>query len=220
MPDLLPCVETKPAGPVRSSVVWLHGLGANGHDFEPIVPMLRLPSTRFVFPHAPNRPVTINGGMVMPAWYDIRSLAFGPGREDDTGIRASAAQVEALIAREVERGVPAEKIVLGGFSQGAAMALHVGHRHREKLAGLVILSGYLLLPHLLSEGAPANAATPIFFGHGRHDDVVPILGGRAAYGAFDRPGREVTWKEYPIAHQVNPEEIADIGTWIKATLEG
>lgn len=213
---MLPCVEISPRTPATASVVWLHGLGASGHDFEPIVPYLGLPHARFVFPHAPERPVTINGGYVMPSWYDIRHLDFvSAGREDEADILASSAATAELIAREEARGVPAERIVLAGFSQGGAIALHQGHRHPGRLAGILALSTYLVRPHALAEGAPANADTPVFFGHGRFDDVVPLFAGRHAYEAFARPGRDVRWKEYPMAHEVCPPEIADIGAWLR-----
>ncbi|MDP2310952.1 MAG: carboxylesterase [Pseudomonadota bacterium] len=212
---LLDCVEIGPRGPATASVVWMHGLGASGHDFEPIVPPLGLPHVRFVFPHAPARPVTINGGMVMPSWYDIRHLDFvRDGREDEAQIKHSTGQIEALLAREVSRGVPASRIVVAGFSQGGAIALHVGHRHAERLAGIMCLSSYLVRPTALAEGHPANADTPMLFQHGRFDDVVPIRAGRASYEAFVRPGRDVRWNDYPMAHEVCPAQVADIGRWL------
>ena len=216
---LLPCVEVEPRVPVTASVVWLHGLGASGDDFPPIVPHLRLPHVRFVFPHAPARPVTINGGYVMPSWYDIRSLDFhARDREDIAQIRASAVAIEALLAREVARGVPPERTVLAGFSQGGALALYVAHRHASRLAGAMVLSAYLLAPDALAEGSPANADTPLLFQHGRHDDVVPDFAGRAAYDAFARPGRDVLRKTYTMGHEVCPQQIADIGAWLRARI--
>jgi phospholipase/carboxylesterase len=211
----LPCVEIEPQGPATSAVVWLHGLGASGHDFEPIVPYLRLPSTRFVFPHAPERPVTINGGWVMPAWYDIKSLSLGKDREDADDIRRSAVDVVALIDRERARGVPTDRIVLAGFSQGGAMALHVGHRYPEKLAGLLILSAYLVLEDTFAaEGSSANAATPAMVMHGSYDDVVPMDGGRQIVERLTTPGRDVRWKSYPMGHEVCPPQIRDVAEWL------
>lgn len=211
----LPCLEIGPPD-ATASVVWLHGLGASGDDFEPIVPHLRLPHVRFVFPHAPARPVTINGGYVMPSWYDIRHLDFvGEGRESEDDIRASGAQVAALIEREAARGVPPERTVLAGFSQGGALALHVGHRYPATLAGILVLSGYLVRPGALAEGHAANADTPLLFGHGRFDDVVPHFAGRLAFEAFARPGRDARWKDYPMGHEVCPEEIGDIAFWLR-----
>lgn len=211
----LACVDIEPRGPATASVVWMHGLGASGHDFEPIVPQLGLPHVRFVFPHATERAVTINGGMVMPSWYDIRHLDFvRADREDEAQIHDATAQIEALIAREVGRGVPTSRIVVAGFSQGAALALHVGHRHAERLAGVVCLSGYLVRPAALHEGHPANADTPMIFHHGRFDDVVPPLAGRAAFEAFARDGRDVRWKDYSMGHEVCPQQVADIGRWL------
>ncbi len=215
----LTCVEVQSKVPATASVVWLHGLGASGHDFEPVVPMLGMPHARFVFPHAPQRPVTINGGYVMPSWYDIRHLDFqSAGREDEADIKASSEAVAALIAKEESRGIPASRIVLAGFSQGGALALHLGHRHPATLAGLMVLSAYLLRPEALAEGHPANAKTPILFAHGRQDDVVPHFAGKAAYQVFATPGRDVVFKDYPMAHAVCVEQIADIGAWLRARL--
>lgn len=213
--SLLPCVEIDPRIPATASVVWLHGLGASGHDFEPIVPYLKLPHVRFVFPHAPARPVTINGGYVMPSWYDIRRLDFvADGREDEAQIHASTTQIDALLAREAERGIPASRVVLAGFSQGGALALHVGHRYPERLAGMLILSAYLLRPEALAEGHPSNADTPLQVMHGREDEVVPLFAGRHVYETFIRPGRDVRWQEYRMGHEVCPAQIADIGRWL------
>lgn len=212
---LLPCVEIETKQPATASVVWLHGLGASGDDFVPIVPLLALPHVRFVFPHAPARPVTINAGYVMPSWYDIRSLGFGAtAREDEAQIQTSSAQINALLAREVSRGVPASRIVLAGFSQGGALALHVGHRHTDTLAGLMILSGYLLRPDALAEGSPANALTPLLVQHGAHDDVVPVAAGRQIVETMSAPGRDVRWRDYPMGHEVCPPQIRDIAAWL------
>jgi phospholipase/carboxylesterase len=215
--ELLPCIEVEPRLPCRASVVWLHGLGASGSDFEPVAQMLGFPDVRFLFPDAPVRAVTVNRGLRMRAWYDIRSFSRDRSREDADGIVASAALVTRLLDREVARGVPAGRTALGGFSQGAAMALYVGHRYPARLAGILSLSGYLVLPDTLAEGHAANARTPLFFGHGTQDDVVPMVGGRAAYAALAVGGRDVTWKDYPIGHSVSPAEIADVGRWLRST---
>ncbi len=217
---LLPCIEVEARGPATASVIWLHGLGANGHDFEPIVPHLKLSHARFVFPNAPAIPITINGGFVMPGWYDLRSLELSPtvkDREDPTQIRQSAAAVEALIAREVERGVRHDRIVLAGFSQGGAMALHVAPRHAHKLAGLMVLSAYQLLVGSGGEHE-ANASTPALFCHGRNDSMVPMFAGQAAYESARRPGRDVRWHEFPIGHEVSMPEIQTIGAWLRERL--
>ena len=215
---VLPCVEVGPRGQAEGAVVWLHGLGADGHDFEPIVPWLRLPDVRFVFPHAPLRPVTINGGVVMPAWYDITTLGEDGG-EDAADVRESAQDVEALLARERQRGVPGGRIVLAGFSQGAAIALYSGVRHRETLAGIMVLSGYeVMAGSREAEASPANRRTPMLFGHGTEDPLVPVERGRAAHRAYATPEREAEWREYPMAHQVCDAEIADVRDWLHARL--
>jgi phospholipase/carboxylesterase len=197
-------------------VIWLHGLGADGNDFAPIVPELvspDWPSLRFVFPHAPVRPVTVNGGMPMRAWYDI--LGFDLiSRQDEAGIRASIAAVEALIAREHERGVPSERIVLAGFSQGGAIALAAGLRHAQRLAGIVALSTYLpLADSLADERSAANAATPIFWGHGTMDPVVILQRGLDSRTALEALGYAIDWHTYPMPHSVCAEEIADLRAW-------
>jgi phospholipase/carboxylesterase len=214
---VLPAVELEPEAPAQRSVVWLHGLGADGHDFPPIVPELGLDpalAIRWVFPHAPAIPVTINGGMVMPAWYDIRALDFHR-RHDEAGIRLSAARVERLIRRENERGVPSERIVLAGFSQGGAIALHVALRHAERLAGVVALSTYLVLGESLAgERHAANAELGIFQAHGTLDPMVPVARGSASRDALRALGHPVEWHEYPMGHQVCAEEIEDLGRWL------
>lgn len=198
----------------------MHGLGADGHDFEPIVPMLGCPDVRFVFPHAPSLPVTINGGMVMPAWYDIRTLEPGEDREDESHIRVSAQRIEALVDRELARGIEPSKLVLAGFSQGGAMALHVGVRQRRALAGALVLSGYQLLPSRHDAEASSEArATPMLFGHGQYDPMVPLSLGRAACDTMRGwSSAEVQWHDFPIAHQVSPEEIEVVGAWLRARL--
>ena len=215
--ELLECVECEPVAPARSSVIWLHGLGADGHDFEPLVPELGLSdelAVRFVFPHAPERPVTINGGMVMRAWYDILGLDIRRD-EDIEGLRTSEAQVRALVEREVSRGVSEERIVLAGFSQGGAIALQAGVRNPRRLAGIMALSTYLTLPEKLeSEMSPANGDCPIFMAHGTQDPVVPFEGGRLSRQALEAQGYGIEWREYPMPHSVCAEEIADISSWL------
>lgn len=217
----LPCIETS-TGPIpTASVIWLHGLGASGDDFAAIVPELDLtgcPPIRFVFPHAPQIPVTINGGYVMPAWYDILGLN-GAGREDEAGIRNSAQAVEALIARERSRGIRAERIVLAGFSQGCAMVLHAGLRHAQRLAGVIALSGYLpLSQQLAQERSAANQDLPVFMAHGLSDPVVAISRAEASRDRLSQLGYAVQWHTYPMPHSVHPAEIDDIGHFLRAVL--
>ncbi len=217
MPTLLPAVEHETAADPRYSVIWLHGLGADGHDFAPIVPELVAadwPALRFVFPHAPVRPVTVNGGMPMRAWYDI--VGFDPmARQDEAGIRASMTAVEALIARENARGVPDERIVLAGFSQGGAIALFAGLRHAKRLAGIVALSTYLpIADTLAAERSAANADVPIFQAHGTFDPVVIPPRGSDSRDLLQRLGYRVDWRSYPMAHAVCAEEIADLRVWL------
>ena len=223
--DQLACLEVNPREAATAAVVWLHGLGADGYDFAPIVPMLGVPHARFVFPHAPALPVTINGGAVMPAWYDIRSLDRSPerpsDREDAEHIRASAQRIAALLEREIERGIPSDRILLAGFSQGAAMALHVGLRFPKTLAGIAVLSGYLVLePTILAEWHAANRRTSVFFAHGRHDDIVPREGGRHAYELVRDHGEpaKLSWHEFPIGHEVSEEEIGVVAKWLRLRL--
>jgi len=221
--ELLDCIEIGPSPGVTAtaSVIWLHGLGADGHDFEPIPPLLGLPHVRFVLPHAERRSVTINGGFVMRAWYDILSLDFTGVREAEADIRRSQAQIDALIRRENQRGIPSERIVLIGFSQGGAMALHVGLRWPERLAGVVVLSAYLLMTERTKdERHPANASTPMLFCHGSQDPIVPIWLGKAAHeqiAALD-PDRPMSWYDYPMPHAVCPEEIAEIARFLREQL--
>lgn len=199
------------------AVIWLHGLGADGHDFAPIVPELGLSSSakiRFIFPHAPMLPVTINGGYVMPAWYDVKSLDLSQ-KEDTAGIRNSQQQLETLIRRELERGIPSTRIVLAGFSQGGAIALHTGLRYAAPLAGVLALSTYLPLPRMLmAEASPANTALPVFMAHGTADSVIPLTHGAASRDLLRQEGYTVEWHEYPMTHSVCAEEISDIGTWL------
>ena len=208
-------VEIETGSPPRAAVIWLHGLGADGHDFEPIVPELRLKqAVRFVFPHAPERPVTINQGMRMRAWYDI--LQFGGGREDDKGIHASQALIVKLIE---EQPVPPEKIVLAGFSQGGAIALQTALRYPKRLAGVMALSTYLPLAATLpAERAAANAEVPIFMAHGQFDDLIPIDRARRSRELLERLGYPVTWKDYPMPHSVCAPEIGDIASFLATIL--
>jgi phospholipase/carboxylesterase len=217
-PDLLPRVEIEPTAAGRpATVLWLHGLGADGHDFEPIVPYLGVPWVRFVFPHAPSRPVTINQGYVMPAWYDITGL--GRGGANVGHVSETRRRVTALLDRESERGVPSERTVLAGFSQGAGIALYTGLRHPRRLGGILVASGYELMPETLAaEGSPANLATPILFCHGLYDDLVPAAAGREAYDARIREGRPAEWREFPISHEVSMPEIETIGAWLRERL--
>ncbi len=221
MADQLEAIEIETAASPGASIIWMHGLGADGHDFVDVVPELSLPArpgVRFVFPHAPMRPVTINGGYVMRAWYDIRDDG-GVRREDSAGVRASQKAVEALIAREKERGVPAAAIVLAGFSQGGAMALHTALRHTERLAGVMALSCSLPLADTLAgEAAPANRDVSIFMAHGTHDPMIPMARALRAREVLTGLGYRLEWHEYPMPHSVCVEEIADIGVWLGKVL--
>ncbi len=218
---LLETIDKQTGADPRASVIVLHGLGADGNDFVPVAQELDLSSAgavRFVFPHAPVIPVTINGGHAMRAWYDILGADLVQ-REDEAGLRRSLAQVEALIGREKARGVPASRIVLAGFSQGCAMALLTGLRHGERLGGIVGMSGYLpLAASTAAERHSANGATPIFLAHGRMDTVVPLQRALASRDALQALGYPVEWHEYPMAHSVCMEEIADLGRWLAGVL--
>ena len=221
MPDLLPAIELETApGPV-ASVIWLHGLGADGNDFVPIVPELGMPPARafrFIFPHAPVRAVTINNGMRMRAWYDIAAADLN-NRADISGVRQSTDQVEGLIAREKGRGVPAAHIVLAGFSQGGAIALYAGLRHAERLAGILALSTYLVqADRLPAEAAGANRDVPIFMAHGTADPVVRFEWGLASRRALEANGNPVEWHQYPIEHSLCLEEVRAIGAWLAKVL--
>jgi phospholipase/carboxylesterase len=223
MPEApLPCVEIEPKKTADASVVWLHGLGADGHDFAPIAPRFGTASganVRFVFPHAPAIPVSLNFGMVMPAWYDIAGPDLRRTRHDEAGIRRSAARIETLIAREKSRGVASPRIVLAGFSQGGAIALHVALRHAETLAGLLVLSSYLLLPEKLeAERSDANRRLPILQCHGTLDPMVPEERGRACRDALTSLGWSVRYETWPMEHQVCEEEIDVIGGWLRERL--
>jgi phospholipase/carboxylesterase len=219
-PDLLDALEIESAPSPTAAVIWLHGLGADGYDFVDIVPMLGLKAipTRFVFPHAPMRPVTINGGAVMRAWYDVRGDA-GVRREDEAGVRESQQRVEALIAREKARGVAARRIALAGFSQGGAMVLQTGLRQPERLAGIMALSCFLpLADKVAAEVGPANRDVPIFMAHGTQDPLIPMARARHAQTLLTGLGYRIEWHEYPIPHSVSPAEIRDISTWLQRIL--
>jgi phospholipase/carboxylesterase len=214
---LLPAVEHETGPAPRHSVIWLHGLGADGNDFAPIVPQLvdpAWPALRFVFPHAPVQPVSINGGVPMRAWYDIFGFdARAP--QDEAGIRASIDAVEALLTREHERGVPSERIVLAGFSQGGAIALAAGLRHAQTLAGIVALSTYLPISATLApERSVASARVPIFWGHGSADPVVVLQRGLDSRRLLESLGYAIDWHTYPMGHAVCAEEIADLRGWL------
>jgi phospholipase/carboxylesterase len=210
-------IETGPRP--EAAVIWLHGLGADGHDFEPIVPELELAKpVRFVFPNAPVRPVTINNGMRMRAWYDIFQLgSTGSGtREDEAGLRASQKLVDEMIRAQ---DVPPGKIVLAGFSQGGAIVLQAGLRHAERLAGIMALSCYLpIASTVAAERSEANQSVPIFMAHGRFDDVIPLTRAQASREALETMGYPIEWHEYPMAHSVSPEEIADISAFLAKVL--
>ena len=211
-------VEIETGSPPQGAVLWLHGLGADGHDFEPIVPELRLAKpVRFVFPHAPTQPVTINGGMRMPAWYDI--FQFGGGREDEKGIRASQGLLENLVSREVENGIPENRIILAGFSQGGAIALQTALRYPKRLAGVMALSTYLpLAATLAAERSEANARIPIFMAHGQYDDIIPMQRAQASRDALEKLDFKIEWHEYPMPHSVCGEEVRDISAWLAKLL--
>jgi phospholipase/carboxylesterase len=224
MAQTLETIEIETGAAPAAAVIWLHGLGADGHDFEPIVPELGLPASkpvRFVFPNAPLRPVTINMGMRMRAWYDILELGGQDdgravvGPEDEAGIRESQSSLESLISTEVKRGIPHHKIVLAGFSQGGAIALQTGLRHPERLAGMLALSTYLPLSKTLEkERAAANSGLPIFMAHGRYDEMIPIDRAARSRDALQALGYAPEWREYPMPHSVCPEEIADIAAFL------
>lgn len=222
MEDLLPAIEVETGAAPDFSVIWLHGLGADGSDFEPVVPELGLdggPAVRFVFPHAPGMAVTCNGGYVMPAWYDIVSLDSSSRVVDEAGIVASRQAIRNLMARENRRGVPSARIFLAGFSQGGAIAYTTALTHAEPLAGVIALSTYIPSPQLLAtEATAANRALPVFAAHGSEDDVVaPELGLRAR-DFLTGHGYQVEWHDYPMPHTVCQEEITEIGRWLRGRI--
>jgi phospholipase/carboxylesterase len=220
-------VEVETGDDPVGSVIWLHGLGADGHDFEAIVPELRLTDSvplRFVFPHAPVRPVTVNGGAAMRAWYDIVSLDK-KGRADAAGIDESSALLDALVENEQERGIECSKIVIAGFSQGGAIALHNVLHSEKRFCGLMALSAYLpLIDRVSAEVAQlsesADTSLPVFMGHGNLDPMVPFESGRESADVLEKLGYSVEWHEYPMAHSVCPQEIADVSQWLKALYSG
>ena len=215
--DLLDAVVISPSGPARAAILWLHGLGADGHDFAPLIPQLGIVEqlgVRVILPHAPRRPVTVNGGMVMPAWYDIAGTDFRR-REDRAGLRTSEQQLRALIEREISRGIAAERILLAGFSQGGALVLHTGLRYPRRLAGIMVLSAYLPLADTLpAEAAEANRTVPLMMAHGTHDPVVPLPLAEQSRDLLQQQGYTVTWHTYAMAHAVCPEELLDIRAWL------
>ena len=219
---LLDAVEINPVLPPRAGIIWLHGLGADGHDFEPLIPQLDIVDrlgVRVVLPHAPRRRVTINGGMLMPAWYDIPAADFSRG-QDSEGIQASEQQLRALIAREVSLGIPAARILLAGFSQGGAIALHTGLRYPEPLAGILALSTYLpLAGRLEAEMNAANRAIPIMMAHGSRDPVVPLQLAEQSRDHLRQAGYHVDWHTYAMPHAVCPEEVVAVRRWLVQQLE-
>jgi phospholipase/carboxylesterase len=221
MTTLLPRIELESAPNPTAAVIWLHGLGADGNDFAGVVPELDLtgcPAIRFVFPHAPSLPISINGGYVMPGWYDITGVDL-VSRQDAAGIQKSERAIVALIENEIARGIPAAKIVLAGFSQGCAMSLHTALRFGQKLAGVMALSGYLpLADRFATERTTPNASTPIFMAHGTQDPVVVIARAEESRNALAALGHPIQWHTYPMQHSVHPQELADISAFLKQVL--
>ena len=225
MSTLLECVEVATGPAPVASVIWMHGLGADGYDFVPVVKELeinKLPGleagVRFIFPHAPMRPVTINNGMVMRAWYDIKMVDL-MRQEDEAGLRASQAECEKLIANEVARGIPAKRIVLAGFSQGGAITLQTGLRHQERLAGLMVLSSYLpIAATVAGEMASAHQDLPIFMAHGTHDPMIALVRATASRDQLKQLGYNIEWKEYPMEHSLAMEEVRDVRGWLGRVL--
>lgn len=216
---LLDCIEIETAEQCEYSVIWLHGLGASGHDFEPIVPELQLlqrPGIRFLFPHAPVRPITVNGGAAMRGWYDINSMDFGSRQQDSAGIKESASMVADLIDNEIARGVPASRITLAGFSQGGAIALYAGLTGRHQLGGILALSTYMpiqdeSLPLITQE----RLTVPVFMAHGEYDDVIHISYAEQSRDALIARQVSVEWHAFPIAHSVSAEEVHELSNWLK-----
>ena len=222
MNSVLPHITLDTGKSPQHSIIWLHGLGADGGDFVPVAEEMSLPvAVRYIFPHAPKQPVTINGGFVMRAWYDISygDLEGKSRQADEKGVRASRAEIEKLIAREVARGIRANKIVIAGFSQGGAIALHTGLRHAAPLAGIMALSTYLPAPHTLpAEAAAANRDIALFYAHGSDDQVIPIAMAETSRQTLSAAGYAVDWHEYPMQHSVCLEEIRDISAWLQTVL--
>lgn len=220
--ELLPCVEINPEQPPTASVIWLHGLGADGYDFANVVPELNLPNNlaiRFIFPHAPLRPVTVNAGYTMRAWYDILGADYNT-REDEKGVRESEQAIYHLIENEHNKGIPYNRIVLAGFSQGGAIALHAGLRFPQRLAGIMALSTYLpLASSFLPEANPANKNTPIFMAHGTQDPILPLQWGQISANFLKEAGHQVEFHSYQMPHSVCPEEIKDVAHWLTEKLD-
>ena len=219
MTSLLPHIVLDRGHAPKHSIIWLHGLGADGEDFVPVAEQMHLPvAMRYIFPHAAKHPVTINGGFVMPSWYDIADIDIA-AKQDAAGIHASQAEIEKLIALEKSRGVATENIFLTGFSQGGAIALHTGLRHPARLGGILALSTYLPLADTLSQEASLSAKkTPLFFAHGKHDPVVPYALGKHSADNLQQHGYQVEWHEYAMPHSVNSDEIGDIENWLTQRL--
>jgi len=221
MSETLEAVIIEPTGKPQAVVIWLHGLGADGYDFEPIVPELNLPANaaiKFIFPHAPKMPVTVNGGYVMRAWYDIVEADLGE-QQDERGIKQSQQQLNALIESEIAKGTPAHKIILAGFSQGGAIILQTGLRYPERLGGIMVLSSYVpLADKLVKEKHSANQKTPIFYGHGEEDDIIPIDFAKQSRDLLLAQGYQIEWHSYAMPHAVVPDEIDDIGIWLRKVL--
>jgi phospholipase/carboxylesterase len=216
--DPLDCIEINPSGQPAATIIWLHGLGADGHDFEAIVPELRLPESlpvRYVFPHAPERSITINTGLCMRAWYDILDLKFSADSVDRDQFLESADMLEALIHAELKSGMPSDRVVLAGFSQGGAIVLHTGLRYQNQLAGILALSMHLpTIHHLAPELSPANRNVPIMMAHGQMDPVVPVAKAIETRQELTRLGYEVSWHVYPMQHSVCADEIREIRSWL------
>lgn len=210
---LLPAIVIEPRGPHRATIIWLHGLGADGHDFEPVAKELQLPEShgvRFILPHAPHRPVTVNGGYVMRAWYDVAGMDIS-ALPDEAGIRESQRAVAALVEREIAAGIAPERVILAGFSQGGVIALETGTSHQDRVGGVIALSCYAALPESLPE---ASRDFPIFMGHGTQDPVVPHPLGTASRAILEDKGYAVEWHSYPLPHSVSWDEIMDIRQWL------
>jgi len=219
MTPILPHIVLDRGQSPRHSIIWLHGLGADGSDFVEVAEMIKLPvAMRYIFPHAPKNPVTINGGFIMRSWYDIADIDIA-ARQDAAGIRASQVEIEKFIEQEKASGVAEENIFIAGFSQGGAIALHTGLRHPARLGGILALSTYLPLADTLSQEVSISAKnTPIFFAHGRHDPVVPYSLGKLSAGKLQQLGYQTEWHEYAMPHSVTPEEVNDIERWLTQRL--
>jgi phospholipase/carboxylesterase len=219
MTSILPHIVLDRGNAPVHSIIWLHGLGADGADFVDVAEMINLPvAMRYIFPHAPKNPVTINGGFIMRSWYDIAEIDIA-ANQDAAGIHASQVEIEKFIAHEISRGIAVENIFLAGFSQGGAIALHTGLRHAAKLGGIIALSTYLPLADTFSKEVSLSAKkTPIFFGHGKHDSVVPYALGKQSFDTLKHHGLQIEWHEYAMQHSVNADEISDIERWISSKL--